>query len=646
MGYLYVNIYNKSTSSLLTTRSVYFSSLGQNLSTVINMDDFASLNGVYKGISMTSAGGNIESLTRENINGSYPNINVVFKVPTSFRGFQSPSDFSRYGGKAQLLLSINGTASSSFDFINYINYGNFYTIQQCNINLNLYADFTPTNVKFLVCDKDGETYTESDMLFGSVNNYNGANYKLPTAYELTTTGYVLDYYKDSFFGYMYSNTTSIPFRYYFVLGINNIVKIYSYWKAKTFNLSFYNKNKVVNTQLIAYDSSISSYVPSRKGFIFNGWSLNSNCSTIDYQPEDIWVTDGIDGSDLKLYAVWEYDPTFKRNFSKLPSGKHVLSNLDVGPFADNTQFLNSDDVGVIETTEYYHIAKTFRDNSDSADTQELSAVESYDNSETGTKILDEEVTMKNGSLNVKSLSFGDKAIMKYDTDEHAMRISFKKDYDFKFINSSYNSEITDAIWSTRILNTDGTISETIPDGVIFDIVKDETNYILYVTIQKSFIGGVDESSILLDYYSQIESKEYIVKTIETNEDYGNDSYGIYNFSIKLQSLFDSYNEIIVYIPNSIETLGNYTFCGHNNKWHFVFEENSKLKTLKDSTFYVYDGDNGYSENLIELPNTITNISMNALYGCNIQYTGPLLDVAEENNYWGAYKFNGVLTGNF
>ena len=86
---------------------------------------------------------------------------------------------------------------------------------------------------------------------------------------------------------------------------NSNVTLYAVWEKIQYNIS-YNANGgsgAPSDQSKYYDSTITlrSGKPTRKGYLFKGWSTRSTALSADYQPGDRYSSN----SNLTLYAVWE-----------------------------------------------------------------------------------------------------------------------------------------------------------------------------------------------------------------------------------------------------------------------------------------------------------------------------------------------------
>ena len=86
---------------------------------------------------------------------------------------------------------------------------------------------------------------------------------------------------------------------------NSNVTLYAVWEKIQYNIS-YDANGgsgAPSDQSKYYDSTITlrSGTPTRKGYLFKGWSTRSTALSADYQPGDRYSSN----SNLTLYAVWE-----------------------------------------------------------------------------------------------------------------------------------------------------------------------------------------------------------------------------------------------------------------------------------------------------------------------------------------------------
>ena len=86
---------------------------------------------------------------------------------------------------------------------------------------------------------------------------------------------------------------------------NSNATLYAVWEKIQYNIS-YDANggsEAPSDQSKYYDSTITlrSGKPTRKGYLFKGWSTRSTALSADYQPGDRYSSN----SNLTLYAVWE-----------------------------------------------------------------------------------------------------------------------------------------------------------------------------------------------------------------------------------------------------------------------------------------------------------------------------------------------------
>ena len=86
---------------------------------------------------------------------------------------------------------------------------------------------------------------------------------------------------------------------------NENTTLYAVWKATSYTVS-YNMNGgngsiSSQTKMYGQDLILSSTKPTRTGYEFIGWNINSSATSAQYQPNDKYTTN----SSVTLYAVWK-----------------------------------------------------------------------------------------------------------------------------------------------------------------------------------------------------------------------------------------------------------------------------------------------------------------------------------------------------
>ncbi len=86
---------------------------------------------------------------------------------------------------------------------------------------------------------------------------------------------------------------------------NANLTLYAVWKVNTYTVS-YNANGGTGapaTETFKMNSYgiVSDQIPTREGYRFLGWCLNSNADSADFQPGDLFTSSG----NIVFYAVWE-----------------------------------------------------------------------------------------------------------------------------------------------------------------------------------------------------------------------------------------------------------------------------------------------------------------------------------------------------
>lgn len=91
---------------------------------------------------------------------------------------------------------------------------------------------------------------------------------------------------------------------------NSSLKLYAVWEADTYKIS-YNSNgggsvPAVQTKIYGKALKLSTFVPKRTGYTFQGWSKRKGSTIVRYRPGDKFE----DNEDTTLYAVWRIN-TYK-----------------------------------------------------------------------------------------------------------------------------------------------------------------------------------------------------------------------------------------------------------------------------------------------------------------------------------------------
>lgn len=84
----------------------------------------------------------------------------------------------------------------------------------------------------------------------------------------------------------------------------SVVTLYAQWKLKTFTVTFKaNKGQggpETQTKYWGRDLVLSSQVPTREGYTFQGWGTSSSAKKPAWQPGDVYTAE----KNLTLYAIW------------------------------------------------------------------------------------------------------------------------------------------------------------------------------------------------------------------------------------------------------------------------------------------------------------------------------------------------------
>ena len=195
-------------------------------------------------------------------------------------------------------------------------------------NTTLYAVWTPNKLTVTFNANGGTVDTSKFKLVKNVIYTKDDNkartqswtYDLPkenglvnaSSFGLTKTGYIFKGWGTTPTGgtiYNQSNSKLIPSQ------INSKIKtgncsttLYAIWQTKTYTVT-YNANNgtgAPSKQMKTHGTALtlSSTKPTRTGYKFSGWSIDSSATSAKYQPGDKFTTD----ASTTLYAVWEKNP--------------------------------------------------------------------------------------------------------------------------------------------------------------------------------------------------------------------------------------------------------------------------------------------------------------------------------------------------
>lgn len=130
----------------------------------------------------------------------------------------------------------------------------------------------------------------------------------------------------------------------------------TYKTYKTFRLKYIYNDEIGRTNEVIIESTanshtfiISTEIPKKENYKFKGWSKNSDCSTIDYQPGE-WITTDF---YTEIFAVWELDIiTYTLNYDTVgssslfipetiqgsPNEEQIFNISSITPILDNYTF--------------------------------------------------------------------------------------------------------------------------------------------------------------------------------------------------------------------------------------------------------------------------------------------------------------------
>ena len=213
-------------------------------------------------------------------------------------GSGSPSSQTKYYDKLLSLSSLKPirtgytfkgwSTSSTATKASYQSGDNYIS----NSNVTLYAVWEKIqyNISYNANGGSGAPSTQS--------KYHGSTLTLRSA-KPTRTGYIFKGWSTS------STATKASYQPGDNYTSNSNVTLYAVWEKIQYNIS-YDANGgsgAPSDQSKYYDSTITlrSGKPTRKGYLFKGWSTRSTALSADYQPGDRYSSN----SNLTLYAVWE-----------------------------------------------------------------------------------------------------------------------------------------------------------------------------------------------------------------------------------------------------------------------------------------------------------------------------------------------------
>ena len=108
----------------------------------------------------------------------------------------------------------------------------------------------------------------------------------------------------SFLGWSTSNDASVEYQAGATYTANANVTLYAVWKANEYIVSYYANGganaPAAQTKVYEEDLTLSSNIPTKTGYTFVGWALNSNSTTALYQAGGTYTNN----ESAVLYAVW------------------------------------------------------------------------------------------------------------------------------------------------------------------------------------------------------------------------------------------------------------------------------------------------------------------------------------------------------
>lgn len=189
--------------------------------------------------------------------------------------------------KIKITLNPNGGSGGTSAIWYYYNTNKYYSNEACSTQISNITQPTRTGHTFVHYYGDG-----------SCGGNSGERYIVPGAYS--GSDFASDLCTD-----IYQNAT-----------------LYASWSANTYTIS-YNANGGSGapsahsyTYAASGTTNLSSTVPTRAGYKFLGWSLNSNATSASYSAGQAWGLNN--ASNYTLYAVWQKDAFTVTNWH----GKH------------------------------------------------------------------------------------------------------------------------------------------------------------------------------------------------------------------------------------------------------------------------------------------------------------------------------------
>lgn len=166
--------------------------------------------------------------------------------------------------------------------------------------ITLYAKWTPIryNVRFMKCFAS-ETGSMADMTltYDKAAKLNKCTFANP---GYIFKGWALRSNRDKVAYTDQANVKNLTTK-------TEIVYLYSVWEPITYTITFVEtEDRTPETVNVKYDENYDTYIPTRTGYIFRGWSKKQDGSTIDYAPKaSLTNLTTVNNSNVILYAVWE-----------------------------------------------------------------------------------------------------------------------------------------------------------------------------------------------------------------------------------------------------------------------------------------------------------------------------------------------------
>ncbi len=257
-------------------------------------------------------------ISRPDVNNAYPS------YPQIPCGFKIDIDWSNFkNGKNTVVLkaySNNGNSKVISDvYFNYVDAPSGYSIDSNKSTTYVYNDdknnavtisYTVNNNVYcrakLIVEKNGSIYGSADM---------GTNKSITIAFSDTGTYYIYLEVSNEAGKIKGTNSSGAT-----VVNVIEEVKYTLRYDANGGSGAPASETKVHNETLQLSDS-----IPSRSGYVFNGWTKTPSASKADYWPGNS-VTEN---SNMTLYAIWVKKPSSNYYVKGDVNGDGIINQMDL-----------------------------------------------------------------------------------------------------------------------------------------------------------------------------------------------------------------------------------------------------------------------------------------------------------------------------